>query len=70
MHEFIVLKGRRSLMSGSCETCAYLFYDEDMEDCICDAAIDEDDFIRLQEQSFKGCPYYRDADEYRIARKQ
>ena len=57
-------------MGGNCETYTYLTYDEDYDTYICDAAMDEDDYIRLQEQSFKGCPYYRDGDEYRVVKKQ
>ena len=45
-------------------------YDEDYEEYICDAAMDEDDYNRLRENAFKGCPYYRDGDEYRVVRKQ
>ncbi len=57
-------------MSGNCDSCAYMIYDEDYEEYICDANMDEDDYVRLQDNSFKGCPYYRNGDEYRIARKQ
>ena len=57
-------------MSGNCDSCAYMIYDEDYEEYICDANMDEEDYVRLQDNSFKGCPYYRNGDEYRIARKQ
>ena len=56
--------------AGSCETCAYYEYDEDYGEYICDSSMDEDDFVRLSQTGFRGCPYYRDGDEYRIARKQ
>ena len=57
-------------MDGICETCAYYFFDEDYEEYVCDAAMDEDDFVRLTESGFKGCPYYRDNDEYKVVRRQ
>ena len=47
---------------GSCDTCAYLMYDEDMEEYVCDINMDEDDYGRLMSNGFKGCPYYRDGD--------
>ncbi len=57
-------------MGGSCDTCAYYIFDEDYEKNVCDAAMDEDDFIRLREGGFKGCPYHRDSDEYKVVRRQ
>lgn len=56
--------------SNSCDTCSYLVYDEDMEEYVCDVNIDEDDYSRLQTGSFKSCPYYSEADEYKIVRHQ
>jgi len=55
---------------GSCETCAYLQYDEDFEEYICDIDMDEDDTARLMQDAHTSCPYYRSGDEYLIARKQ
>ena len=57
-------------MNANCETCTYLIYDEDYEEYVCDANMDEDDYVRVRESGYKACPFYRDADEYRIARKQ
>ena len=57
-------------MAGSCETCTYYIFDEEYEEYICDAAMDEDDYVRLIENGFRGCPYYRDNDEYKIVRRQ
>lgn len=56
--------------SVSCDTCAYLEYDEEDEAYYCSMDMDEDDFVRMTASSFKGCPYYRDGDEYKIVRKQ
>lgn len=55
---------------GTCDSCAYLTYDEDYEDYVCDVNMDEDDYARIAFQKFEGCPYYCSGDEYRIARKQ
>lgn len=55
---------------GSCESCAYYYFDEEYDDYICDMDIDEDDYARLMERDFKGCPYYTNGDEYRVVRHQ
>ena len=54
----------------SCDTCAYLNYDEDMDEYVCDVNMDEDDFSRLMENKFKECTYYTDGDEYKVVRHQ
>ena len=53
-----------------CETCVYYDYDETEDMYFCSVDMDEDDFYRLLSDQRKECPYYRDGDEYRIARKQ
>ncbi|MBO7708841.1 MAG: hypothetical protein J6S83_00120 [Lachnospiraceae bacterium] len=57
-------------MDSICSTCAYLSYDEDYEEYICDCQMDEDDYYRISQNSFKSCPYYRNGDEYKVVRKQ
>ncbi len=57
-------------MAGSCDTCAYLEYDEDDEQYYCSVDMDEDDFSRMQSSGYKGCPYYVDGDEYKVVRHQ
>lgn len=54
----------------SCDTCAFLIYDEDYESYICDIDMDEDDYGRLMEDSHAICPYYRNGDEYAVVRHQ
>ncbi len=54
----------------SCDTCAYLMYDEDYEDYVCDINMDEDDYSRLVQSHYKECPYYRDGDDYKVVRHQ
>ena len=58
------------MTSGSCDTCAYFAYDDDTEEYVCDMDIDEDDYVRLMQNKFKGCPYYKDGDEYKVVRHQ
>lgn len=55
---------------ASCDTCAYLVYDEDYETYVCDINLDEDEYMRLMSDSHYSCPYYRNGDEYAVVRKQ
>ena len=57
-------------MDTICQQCAYLIYDEDYEEYVCDAQMDEDDYSRLSAGGYRNCPYYRNGDEYRVVRKQ
>ena len=56
--------------NASCDYCAYFAYDEDIEEYVCDVNMDEDDYGRLMQTSFKECPYYKDGDEYKVVRHQ
>ena len=60
----------RRIMIMICDTCAYMVYDEDYEEYVCDVDMDEDDFQRLMEREYKQCPYYKDGDEYKVVRHQ
>jgi len=53
-----------------CESCAYYAYDEDTEEWLCEADMDEDDYIRMSSGHHKGCPLYRNGDEYAVVRHQ
>ncbi len=53
-----------------CETCAYYSYDEDWDCYVCEMNLDEDEYARLLQGHYQKCPYYRDGDEYKIARQQ
>lgn len=55
---------------NECDTCAYYTYDEDWECYVCDMDIDEDEYARMMQHPRAHCPYYRNGDEYAIARKQ
>ncbi len=54
---------------NQCERCAYFAYDEDYDDSICEADMDEDDYARLI-SSRGACPFFRDGDEYKVVRRQ
>ena len=53
-----------------CDECAYFEYDEDEEEYFCSVNMDEDDYYRLLQSSYKECPYYRNGDEYAVVRHQ
>ncbi len=61
---------------NQCDDCAYYAYDEEYDEYVCEADMDEDDYARLfGETSITGkarssCPFYRDGDEYKVVRKQ
>lgn len=35
-------------MTGTCEDCAYNVYDDEMDEYVCEAYLDEDEFYRVQ----------------------
>ena len=43
-------------MDNQCSTCAYLSYDEDYEEYVCDCQMDEDDYYRISQGHYKSCP--------------
>lgn len=53
-----------------CETCAYYVYDDEAEEYFCTRDMDQDDYGRLVSGQWKGCPFYRDGDEYKVVRHQ
>lgn len=57
-------------MPTNCDTCMNYEYDEDYECYVCMQDLDEDEMVRFLQGNFKGCPYYRQGDEYSIVRKQ
>ena len=56
-------------IQSQCEFCAYYDYDEDWEEYVCNANMDEDDMVRFYE-SRTSCPLFKFYDEYKIVRKQ
>ena len=61
---------------NQCDDCAYYAYDEEYDDYICEADMDEDDYARLFGETgmvgrpLSSCPFYRDGDEYKVVRHQ
>ena len=56
---------------NQCDECAYYSYDEEYDEYICGADMDEDDYARLMGAPVgQSCPYYRDGDEYKVVRHQ
>lgn len=55
---------------NDCDTCAYNYYDEEWDCYTCELDLDEDEYARFLQNKSARCPYYRDGDEYKIARKQ
>ena len=55
---------------AQCDECAYYMYDDELEEYICDAAMDEDDYNRLLSGGYKSCPYYKNGYEYAVVRHQ
>jgi len=54
----------------NCETCLYYEQDELIGEPVCTAYMDEDEYLSLQNNPSKGCPYWRSGDEYDLVRKQ
>ncbi|MBP5289157.1 MAG: hypothetical protein J6Z79_04710 [Clostridia bacterium] len=55
----------------NCEECLYYDYaDDEGDEMICTLDLDEDEMERLASGHYKGCPYFRDFDEYKRVRKQ
>ncbi|MBQ0058652.1 MAG: hypothetical protein KBS83_01640 [Lachnospiraceae bacterium] len=57
-------------MAGTCDNCVFCAYDEDEEDYICQADMDEDDYYRFLTDKHEGCPFFRLDDEYAVVRHQ
>lgn len=55
---------------SSCDSCAYLIYDDEYEEYVCDVSIDEDEMARMMADHHYSCPYYKYGDEYSVVRKQ
>lgn len=56
-------------MTVACEACAYFDYDDALDDYLCTALLDEDEYIRLLEHG-GACPYFRPGDDYELVRHQ
>ena len=57
-------------MENECETCWHFDYDEEYDEYYCKMDLDEDEVYRLYAQPKAHCPYYRQGDDYTLARRQ
>ena len=53
-----------------CETCWHYDYDEEYDEYYCMMDLDEDEAYRLLSAPSAHCPYYRQGDDYTLARRQ
>ena len=53
-----------------CDECAYFEYDEDDEQYVCSADMDEDDYFSMITGNTKECPFFRNGDEYAVVKHQ
>ena len=53
-----------------CDTCWYYDYDEEYEEYYCMMDMDEDEVYRYLVAKQSRCPFYRQGDDYTLARKQ
>ena len=55
---------------SECDTCWYFDYDEEFDEYYCMMDLDEDEVYRFFTQGRSHCPYYRQGDDYTLARRQ
>ncbi|MCQ2477169.1 MAG: DUF6472 family protein [Clostridia bacterium] len=53
-----------------CENCAYYDYDEEYEEYVCGANLDEDELYQFLQGGNFNCPFYNPYDEYKVVEKQ
>ena len=57
-------------MDSLCDTCWYYDYDQEEDEYYCMMELDEDELYRAFVQPQGRCPYYRQGDDYTLARRQ
>ena len=55
---------------NECETCWHFDYDEEYDEYFCNMDLDEDEYYRFIASAQSQCPYYRQGDDYTLARRQ
>lgn len=58
------------MVGNECETCWHYDYDEEYDEYYCMMDLDEDEVYRIRMSNSCHCPYYRQGDEYYLARRQ
>ncbi len=57
--------------SSECDTCWYYDYDEEYDEYYCMMDLDEDEVYRIFcSENSTHCPFYRQGDDYTLARRQ
>lgn len=57
-------------MTSECETCWNYDYDEEFQEYYCMMDLDEDEYYRFVANKQTHCPFYRQGDDYTLARRQ
>lgn len=57
-------------MEDLCDTCWHFDYDEEYQEYFCNMDLDEDETYRYRISRQARCPYYRQGDDYTLARRQ
>ena len=63
-------KPQKNERPTNCESCVHYDYDEDVDAYVCGMDLDEDEVYRIATSRSGQCPYYRQGDDYTLARKQ
>ena len=58
------------MVSTECDTCWYYDYDEEYDEYYCMMDLDEDEYYRYLVCNREKCPFYRQGDDYTLARRQ
>lgn len=54
----------------NCESCEFYDYDEEYDEYVCNARLDQDEMANFLSNKTRSCPYYRFYDEYKSVHKQ
>ena len=58
------------MYSSECETCWNYDYDEEYEEYYCMMYLDEAEVYRIRTSKIQPGPFYRQGDDYTLARRQ
>ena len=67
---FSFILGGSTMISTECESCWHYDYDEEFEEYYCMMDLDEDEVYRIMSSRNQHCPFYRQGDDYTLARRQ
>jgi hypothetical protein len=58
------------MISNECESCWHYDYDEEYDEYYCNQNLDEDEVYQVLTSRNNHCPWYRQGDDYYLARRQ